>query len=87
LSNKCNITFRISPNAFRFFKIKSFDGSANLKFNLNSDAILGLPDTTIHSIGQIGTSTKDKKELYITFPNQLKSISDVLDYSIYQATF
>jgi hypothetical protein len=75
-----------TANQFRFFKIKAFKGDVDLNFTLNNSQ-LGLPDTIIHSVGQIGTDVKNKKELYIQFPNQLKSISDVLDYSLYQAQF
>ncbi|MDD3773975.1 MAG: hypothetical protein PHW50_01690 [Patescibacteria group bacterium] len=75
----------------RFFKIKTYKGDADLRFDFNNNANpaiqLGTPSTIIKAIGQMGVNDANKKELFIKFPNQLKSVSDVLDYSIYQAEF
>jgi hypothetical protein len=88
--SSCLITIRGFGSAnsqYRFAKIKVFQGSADLTFNLNNGSALGMPDTVIHSIGEMKANDPNQKELYIKFPNQLKSISDVLDYSVYQACF
>ncbi len=82
-------SFRISNFAgqFRLLKIKVFGGSAQLTFESSGgagDNKLGLPESLIHSQGCFQESCRD---LYVRFPNRLKSVFDVLDYSIYQANF
>jgi len=87
---KCSLNFnRNLANKFRFFKIKLFgdDDRAEINFTLENGFLLGMPDSIIHSIGQMGANEKNKKEIFVKFPNQLKSISDLLDFSLYQSNF
>ena len=88
----CSTTLNITSSSYRLLKIKAYGGRAQLTFNLDNSSVLGLPDTVIKAIGTMNvinplTGEFDQKELYVQFPNQLKSISDVLDYSLFQAGF
>lgn len=88
MGQKCTFTINFTSSTYRFFKVKIFKADMDLNFNFNTnDSALGMPETVIRAAGQINNNTKDRKELFLKFPNQLKSISDVLDYSIYQAEF
>src|SRR5690606_32795748 len=58
---KCTINFASTISGqFRFFKVKSYKGDADLSFILASGQ-LGLPNTVIHSVGQMGANAKDRK--------------------------
>jgi len=83
--SKCICSFSVSGfDTFRFLKIKVFQGQAELEFKRSQNSRLGLPESIIHSIGFY---RGESKNIYVRFPNQLQSIPDVLDYSIYQANF
>jgi len=83
--NKYICSFSVSGfDTFRFLKIKVFQGQAELEFKRSQNSRLGLPESIIHSIGFY---RGESKNIYVRFPNQLQSIPDVLDYSIYQADF
>lgn len=80
---QCSFALR-DLSHFRLLKIKSFNSTAQLFFLSSSGDKLGTPETLIVSQGCLMSSCRS---LYVEFPNRLKSVSDVLDYSIYQAEF
>jgi len=80
---ECSFVVR-NFSRFRLLKIKVFNSTGQLYFSSGFGDKLGVPETLIISSG---CSATDCRTLFVKFPNRLKSVSDVLDYSIYQAEF
>lgn len=79
----CTASFFVNSGV-RFFKVKMFKGKkTSISFSPSSRSKLGLPYTVIHAQGWHGG---DHLDLYTKFPNVLRSIPDILDYSLYQSS-